>query len=231
MKAKAMIIIICLLAMKGFTQLEKGRKLISASAGYVTNNINSMNYTNGNGSQKQMERNFSVFLKKGYLVKDNLMWGVYLNGQYLKTSNETKDKSNSNVVQITSQKTNTHLLGTFFRLYRFPVKSVLAVYIEFSGDGGYQNQSLISYKGLSGVPPAGNTNKTKGAIANFQISSGLVYWLGKKWGIEASATNFGLTYKNLNLYNGKSKIRNISSLNSNSNFSLSALTLGVNYYY
>jgi hypothetical protein len=232
MKSKLVLLLLMILCTHGFSQLEKGRKLISSSASYLTNTINSSNFTNGNGSQKQVDKNFNLFLKLGYLVRENIMWGGYLNGQYLNTINEVKDKSNSNSVQVTSQKTNTHLLGTFLRLYRFPLKNVLAVYMEFSGDGGYQNQRLTSYKGLSGVPPpTSNPNTTKGTLLNFQVSTGLVYWLSKKWGIEASSTNFGLTYKNLNSYSGSSKIRNISSLNSNSNFSLSALSLGVNYYY
>jgi hypothetical protein len=231
MKNKSILLLLMLGCTNGFSQLEKGRKLISSSASYLTNTINSSNFANGNGSQKQVDKNFNLFLKLGYLVRENVMWGGYLNGQYLKTINEVKDKSNSNIVQVTSQKTNTHLLGTFLRLYRFPIKNVLAVYVEFSGDVGYQNQRLTSYKGLSGVPPPGTANTTKGGLLNFQISTGLVYWLSKKWAIEASTTNFGLTYKNLNSYSGTSKIRNISSLNSNSNFSLSALSLGMNYYF
>jgi hypothetical protein len=222
MKKIFLLITITMSAVSGYSQIEKGKKIIGGQFGLSGSNYSRVDSSTSYKSATSM---FQINPKIGYFIKDNFAIGVI--------GNFTISGGNGKKVDINSTSTSkgrsiSFGVGGFARYY---IKISDKFHFFVNGNILYTHSPYthLEYTPTSNIqvftsqPPTFNT-------ISIAVSPGLVYFPSPKLGIEASFGN--LTYNYL-----ASKNKTVSYNNhynsSSYGFTMSPafLNLGMNYYF
>ena len=172
--------------------------------------------------------NLNGNIKLGYFITDKIVVGIM--GGYTQSIND--NQYNNINYQYSSSSTNSSALGgVFLRGYKIFKNNKFGFFGQFISTYSFGKVSSHSIQlNNSGSTYNSETRGTSG-IFNTSISPGIVYFISNKVGIEAMFGSLGFnsgTTKDFSKYN---QVGSGTTNNFYTNFSLSSLQIGVNFYF
>jgi len=217
-------------------QINKGRMMLGGSFSTQNSSTTSLDTSyNQDRHQTNTNSNISVSLRYGYFISNG--WMVGLLGSYNNRTNENKSSMlyTGSTPNSSSSKSSIPSFsgGLFARYYRMIGKSHFAWFAEVAATAG-GGKAISSYE-TNGIPSTNNLYANNKVFSfNANIRPGLTYFFTKVIAVEASFGNLGYYYskntngiKNTVPYN----VTTNSGLNSQLNFSLNSIALGINFYF
>ncbi|MDI1354631.1 MAG: hypothetical protein PSX36_06920 [bacterium] len=213
-------------------QVEKGRIMPGGNINYQQNSQKTK-ATSTNSGSKQENANFNTGIRCGYFIMDNLMAGILFNiGKY-------KGEGENIIYQATSptilyhQRGTMNSVGLFGRYYHMLSKSKFAVFVPLDIRYGKGNSLNESQNVVQGVPTTENRSSSDDTQFSVTMGLGLTYFVTKNIAVESYFGNFGYSYSSSILkrdgYPDRESTQ--SGFNSNLNFNLATIYLGVNFYF
>lgn len=218
-------------------QINKGRMMLGGSFNIQNNsNTSKDSLSGGFYDQNSISKSTNVALRYGYFIADGFMVGVF--GGLGNSSFNTKNTYNvpgSVPNPNPEQSKNTSNLfsaGVFTRYYKMIGQSKFAVFGELAASAG-KGKSKITYESNGVALPKQGSEGTSTAFSAI-IRPGLTYFFTNKIAAEASFGNFGYS-RSKNDYKDSDgsfmRSQTSSGFTSNLNFSLSNISLGINFYF
>ena len=217
-----------------FAQLAKGTFMPGIGFGYNYNSVRNHDPINGGGYSNDNTYKTSNLLGNinlGYFITDKIVLGVF--GGYSQSNNDNTEfqNLNNNINYLSSSTSNSILSGVFIRSYKMFKNNKFGFFGQFSSSYSFGKSSRhYSQTNNSGFT---NYSETRGTSGMFRasISPGIVYFISNKVGIEAMFGNVGFNSGTYDSFNQYTQVGSGTVNNFYTNFSLSSLQLGVNFYF
>jgi hypothetical protein len=216
-----------------YAQLSKGTFMPGIGINYSYNSSKSHDTINAGGlanDNASKSTNFSTNIKLGYFISDKVVIGVL--GGY---SSQTYDNTwlQNNTYSYDRFNTNNGIYGgVFLRYYKLMKNNKFGFFGQLSSNYtfGKTRSHSTEYNINSQYYYDSETHGTSGTF-NASISPGIVYFISNKVGVEAMFGNIGFNSQNNKSFSKYNQVGTGSSNSFYTNFSLTSLQLGVNFYF
>lgn len=230
MNSKLIILVLLTLSLKNYAQLRKGRKFLGGNVNYSQNTSNSNDSLYNPEKTSNEYSTFQLNLNVGYFISDHLAIGII--GSFLKyKSNYENGDQTSVYFTTTSNIQNSYSGGIFVRYYQMIKESKFGLFAQLNGSYGIGDSEYKYTQRFSTNPTTETTRKTELNVISFGLSPGVVFFINDHFGIESSLGLFNYSKQN-DTYETQGK-NSGTGVNSSltAKFSISALFLGINYYF
>lgn len=226
-----LIILVCSIGLKA--QIGKGRTMVGGNINY-SQNSGSTDATPTSGASSNSYSNFNIGARCGYFVMNNLMTGILLNSNVSNYEWESHGIPGGTYLQTNLQDTKTNSAGIFGRYYSMLGKSKFAVFAQLDVRYGLGNSENKTEEYQNGVL-INTYNQSKSETKQFSstIALGLTYFVTRNIAIESYFGNIGYTYSSSTTFteNQPNKESSTAGFNTNLNFNLANIFLGINFYF
>lgn len=217
-----------------FAQLAKGTFMPGIGFSYNYNSVRNHDPINGGGysnDNKYKTSNLLSNINLGYFITYKTVLGV-IGGYSQSNSDNTEFQNLNNSINYLSSSTNNSILGgVFLRSYKMFKNNKFGFFGQFSSSYIFGKSSRhYSQTNNSGFTNYSETRGTSG-MYRASISPGIVYFISNKVGIEAMFGNIGFNSGTYDSFNQLTQVGSGTVSSFYTNFSLSSLQLGINFYF
>lgn len=215
------------------SQITKGTSMLGLRLNYYQNKSEDSNPTNYSNATTIINKqtNINSSFNFGHFVSSDLVVGLIVG--YTSSNYEWTQNGGQSIypeTYYTNQKYNLAYAGIYSRMYKM---------LDGNRIGFFGNLQAVYEMGSSLVKQTQTTNNyvneypdKNGEIKGYSVnlSPGVVYFITKRIGLEASFGNIGYTSRTENVEEQGQKLATYKDSGLNINFSATTFNIGINFY-